>query len=95
MRETPDSVRGFVSTRVKYALPIHEGARAHKILPRRAGGRLRFYWPVVGAVVTFRSVNHPGVGSTPFLTSSMREACVPLGFRIVRTLDPSLTGGYL
>lgn len=80
---------------MKYALPIHEGAKAHKIRPRRAGGRLRFYWEAVGQVVTFQSVNHPGVGATPFLTSSMRDSCAPLGFRIVRSVDTSLTGDFL
>lgn len=95
MRETPDSVRGFVFTRVKYAMPIHEGAKAHVIRPRRANGRLNFYWQAIGAQVSFRMVRHPGVGSTPFLTSAMSEMCPPLGFRIVRTLSPSLTEGYL
>lgn len=94
VREAPNSVRGFVSTRVKYAMPIHEGARAHVIRPRWSGakwGRLRFYWDAVGHNVTFRSVNHPGVGSTPFLTSSMAQVCAPMGFTIIRTLSPSLT----
>lgn len=89
LREAPNSIRGFVSTRVKYAMPIHEGARAHKIYPRRVGGRLRFYWDLVGADVQFRSVNHPGVGATPFMTSAMRDVCAPLGFTIIRTVDPS------
>ncbi len=89
MREAPNSIRGFVSTRVKYAMPIHEGARAHKIVPRRVGGRLLFSWYVVGADVSFRSVYHPCVGAPPFMTSAMRDACVPLGFTIIRTVDPS------
>ena len=91
VREAPNSVRGFVSTRVKYAMPIHEGARAHVIRPRRSGGRLRFFWEAAGREVSFRYVNHPGVGSTPFLTSSMAQVCAPMGFTIIRTLSPSLT----
>lgn len=82
--DTPARVRGVVGTRVKYALPIHEGAEAHKIRPRNPGGTLKFYWARVGAVVYFKSVNHPGVGATPFLTSSLADAARPLGFVVVR-----------
>lgn len=89
MREAPNSIRGFVSTRVKYAMPTHEGAKAHVIRARRSNGRLWFYWELFGADVSFRSVNHPGVGATPFLTSSMYTVCRPLGFTIIRTVDPS------
>lgn len=95
LREAPNFVRGFVSTRVKYAMPIHEGAKAHIIRPRRSGGNLRFYWELVGAEVSFRSVRHPGVGATPFMTSALRDVCAPLGFRIIRTVDPSRTEPYL
>lgn len=95
LREAPNSVRGQVGTRVKYAMPIHEGAKAHIIRPRRSGGMLRFYWERVGHEVSFRSVRHPGVGATPFLTSAMYSACSPLGFVIIRTVDPSRTEPYL
>lgn len=76
-------------------MPIHEGAAAHIIRPRNPNGYLRFYWARAGQVVHFKSVRHPGVGATPFLTSSMADACRPLGFRIVRTVDPSLVSAYL
>lgn len=88
MRETPNKIRGLVGTRVKYSMPIHEGAKAHKIRPRRQGGALKFYWARAGRVVYFKSVNHPGVGATPFLTSSLADTARPLGFVVVRQVTP-------
>jgi hypothetical protein len=84
-----DSVRIFVgTTRIRYAMAQHEGARARTIVPRRARA-LRFYWDVTGRIEFFRSVQWPGIGGTPFLTTGMREACVPLGFAVstIRTVD--------
>lgn len=82
---TRDSVRVKVgTTRVKYAMAQHEGARARTIRPVRAKS-LRFYWDVTGRVENFKSVNWPGIGGTPFLTTGMFEACTPLGFRVQRT----------
>lgn len=95
IRETPNKVRGLVGTRVKYARIIHDGARAHKIRPRRPGGMLKFYWPRVGKVVFLRSVNHPGVGATPFLTSSLLNVAPAQGFKVVLTVNPSSLEEYL
>lgn len=84
-----DSVRTNVgTTRVRYAMTQHEGAKARTIVPRRAKA-LRFYWDVTGRTEFFRSVAWPGIGGTPFLTTGMREACVPLGFRVstIKTVD--------
>lgn len=88
-RMSRDSVRTNVgTTRVKYAMAIHEGARARTIVPRNAQA-LRFYWDVTGREEFFRSVQWPGIGATPFLTTGMREACVPLGFSVstLKTVD--------
>lgn len=84
-----DSVRTFVgTTRVRYAMAQHEGAAAREIVPRRARA-LRFYWDVTGQVEFFKRVQWPGIGGTPFLTTGMREACVPLGFQVstIKTVD--------
>lgn len=80
--EYSNSVRGEVGTRAKTGLWLHRGTPAHVIRPKRPGGKLRFYWDRVGTVVYFDKVNHPGIGGTPYLTSSMRDACKPLGFKI-------------
>lgn len=76
-------------------MPVHQGARAHIIRPRRPDGVLRFYWERTGRVEYFKMVRHPGVGRTPFLTSSMADACRPLGFRVVLDVDPSVLSPYL
>lgn len=88
-RVSRDSVRTNVgTTRVKYAMAVHDGAKARQIVPRQARA-LRFYWDVTGREEMFRSVNWPGIGGTPFLTAGMREACVPLGFAVstLKTVD--------
>ncbi len=38
----------------------NDGTEAHVIRPKRPGYPLRFFWPKVGTVVRFMSVNHPG-----------------------------------
>lgn len=89
LKITRDSVRQSVgTTRVKYAMAQHEGARARIIVPRRARA-LRFYWDVTGRVEYFKKVNWPGIGATPFLTTGLREAAEPLGFSVstIRTPD--------
>jgi hypothetical protein len=84
-----DTVRTNVgSTRVRYAMAQHEGAEARRIYPRTRRA-LRFYWDVTGQVEMFRYVNWPGIGGTPYLTTGMREACIPLGFAVstLKTVD--------
>lgn len=49
----------------------HEGTPAHPITARRAP-MLVFYWPKVGKVVSFRSVNHPGTQPNRFLVNALR-----------------------
>lgn len=86
-----DTVKTNVgTTRVRYAMAQHEGARARRIYPRQAKS-LRFYWEVTGRVEMFRYVNWPGIGGTPFLTTGMREACVPLGFAVSTLKTADLT----
>jgi hypothetical protein len=48
-----------------YAEIVVGGSRPHVIRANRAQA-LRFYWPKRGAVVFFRSVNHPGTDANPF-----------------------------
>lgn len=62
----PFRVEAHVSANRRYARFVHEGTRPHIILARRARA-LRFYWPRVGKVVFFKSVNHPGNDANPFL----------------------------
>lgn len=57
-----------------YAKYHHEGTRPHVIVPKRAGGKLRFWWGKVGKIVYTKKVNHPGTQPNPFLTRWLREA---------------------
>jgi hypothetical protein len=51
---------------------ITEGTRPHVIRAKRARF-LRFYWPKVGRVVYFKSVNHPGTKANPFMSRAYRR----------------------
>lgn len=52
------------------ALWHHEGTEPHVIEARNAP-RLVFFWPKVGAVVSFKRVNHPGTKPNRFLTNAL------------------------
>lgn len=54
----------------KIALLHHEGTVPHTIRPRNKP-LLVFYWRRVGAVVAFKSVNHPGTQPNRFLTKAL------------------------
>lgn len=95
MSQTPNRIRGLCGTRVRYALPVHEGASAHLIRPRNPNGALRFYWDRVGYVVYFKGVKHPGVGETPFLTSSLADVARALGFVVVRNVSSTVVSDFL
>lgn len=60
-----------VGTNVAYARAVHEGTRAHVIVPRRARV-LRF--PSGGRVVFARRVHHPGTRPRPFLRDALSAA---------------------
>lgn len=95
IRNGANEVRGRVVSRARHSMALHEGAKPHKIRPRRPGGRLKFYWARAGRVVYLASVNHPGIGGTPFLTSAMTDSCRPLGFVVVRNVSPDVVSEYL
>jgi hypothetical protein len=56
------------------AATTDKGARAHRIVPRRAGGLLVFHWPKAGGTVFLRSVNHPGNPPRPWWEAVIRDA---------------------
>lgn len=95
MSESANAVKGRVVSRARHSLALHEGARPHKIRAKNPSGLLKFYWARAGRVVMFRSVNHPGIGGTPFLTSSLADAARPLGFVVVRNVSPDVVSEHL
>jgi len=74
-------VVGRVSTRVKYALAVHEGAAPHVIRPKRKKA-LRF--KIGGRTVIVRSVRHPGNPARPWLRQAMTEVAHARGFTVKR-----------
>lgn len=78
-------VRGRVSTRVKYALAVHEGAAPHVIRPKKKKA-LKF--KMGGRTVIVKKVNHPGNPGRPWLHRAMVEIAHQRGFT-VRHLGPA------
>lgn len=67
----------------------HQGAKPHRIVPRRRGGRLVFFWAKVGHWVSLESVNHPGTRGSKFLTSPLLLHGQRMGFVV------DVTTGYV
>jgi len=63
---------GNVTVSAPYAVFVNEGTAPHEILPKRAGGLLRFYWPKIGAWVALPRVWHPGTYPAGFVTRAQR-----------------------
>jgi hypothetical protein len=74
-------VIGRVTTRVKYAMAVHEGAQPHIIRPRKKKA-LKF--KVGGRTVIVRSVRHPGNKGRPWLRQAMTEVAHQRGFTVRR-----------
>jgi len=74
-------VVGRVTTRVKYALAVHEGAAPHVIRPKRKKA-LKF--KMGGRTVIVRKVNHPGNPARPWLRRAMTEVAHQRGFTVRR-----------
>jgi hypothetical protein len=58
---------------VDYTLFVDQGAKPHVIKAKNAP-YLVFYWPKVGRVVHFKSVNHPGNKAYRFLEKGLERA---------------------
>lgn len=66
---------GFLAgSSAPYTLYVDQGTIPHKILPKKPGGRLVFWWAKVGYTVHLRSVSHPGNKAYNFLTKGFRQA---------------------
>jgi hypothetical protein len=77
---SPEGLSARVGSDRPYALWHHQGTGVHggkgryPIVPRRKGGRLRFWWAKIGAIVYAKRVMHPGSRPNPYLTRWLREA---------------------
>jgi hypothetical protein len=70
---TPTRVSGRVGSRINHARVTERGAPPHFILPRRPGGKLKFYWRKVGKTVYMDFVRHPGMKGKRWLEIPARE----------------------
>lgn len=52
---------------------LEYGSRPHVIEPKNPGGFLVFYWPVVGHIVRFKKVNHPGTRPYGMMISAVEQ----------------------
>lgn len=58
--------RVIVGTNLDYALPVHEGSKAHTIVAKT---KKALYWK--GAAHPIRSVRHPGTKANPFMVRGL------------------------
>lgn len=65
----------------KISMIEHQGAKRHKIRPRRKGGMLVFYWDKVGHVVHLPQVNHPGRTGSKFLSTPLLMEGARMNFK--------------
>lgn len=70
-------ITGEVFTKVKYALPLHEGVKARTIYPDKRKA-LRFTWH--GQQFVRKSVSQPARKGRPWLRDALREVAVNEGY---------------
>ncbi len=75
------TVVGRVSTRIKYALPVHDGVNHPVIIVPKHKKALRFV--IGGRVVFARRVVLPPRPGRPWLRRALIEVAVPAGFVVV------------
>lgn len=68
-------VEGVVAVGAEHAKYVLHGTRPHVILPRKPGGRLRFYWFRMGKWAILRKVNHPGTMANNFMERALKKGC--------------------
>lgn len=73
---------GEIWNDTEYAAAVHDGTRAHDIVPRRAKA-LRFV--VGGRVVFAKRVHKKATRGRPWLTRALQEVAAPDGYRITVT----------
>lgn len=78
-RDRRTGSRGTVGYRAPYATPVHEGARARVIRPRR---KRALAFTVRGRPVVVARVNWPGHRGQPWLFRALLREAGRLGFRV-------------
>lgn len=79
IKTSASKIRGQVFTKVKYALPVHEGRRALTIYPNKKQA-LAFVWH--GQPMVRRSVHQPARRGRPWLRTALTEVAAQEGYRM-------------
>lgn len=90
LTQTANRVQGEVFTRVKYALPLHEGRRAITIRPTEKQA-LAFVWH--GRPMVRRSVYQPARRGRPWLRDALREVATAEGYKVQSAAAADAAGG--
>ncbi len=81
---------GEVFTKVKYALPVHEGRRALTIYPKKRQA-LAFHWH--GQPMVRKSVHQPARRGRPWLRDALREVATSEGYKMQSAAAADASGG--
>jgi hypothetical protein len=65
-------IEGRVWAMPHYVKFVIHGTAPHLILPKKPGGRLKFFWARKGKFMSLPHVNHPGTMANDFLTRGLR-----------------------
>jgi len=92
LTSSANKVQGEVFTKVKYALPVHEGRRALVIRPNRKQA-LAFTWHGQPMVRTW--VHQPARRGKPWLRDALREVAISEGYKVQSATAADSGGGDL
>jgi hypothetical protein len=90
IKNAANSITGEVFTKVKYALPVHEGRRALVIWPKKKRA-LAFVWH--GQPMVRKWVSQPARHGRPWLRDALREVAASEGYKMQSTAAADTGGG--
>lgn len=90
IKQSANRVTGEVFTKVKYALPVHEGRRAIVIRPKDKQA-LAFVWH--GQPMVRKWVSQPARHGRPWLRDALREIATQQGYKMQSTAAIDAGGG--
>jgi len=92
LKQTTNSVKGEVFTKVKYALAVHEGRRALTIYPKKKQA-LAFRWH--GQQMVRKWVHQPARRGRPWLRDALREVAAQEGYKMQSSATADAGGAGL
>lgn len=92
IKQSAKGITGEVFTKVKYALPVHEGRRALVIHPKNKQA-LAFVWH--GQPMVRRSVSQPARRGRPWMRDALREVATQEGYKMQSAAAAAASGADL